>query len=180
MAAAAAAPAQVFATRKQIDDLTDEYRRMTEGLTDPGMTFTQIIDSQLDDIGERATPRLKQYVNWYERIEKDIYLSARKWFEIVGASSVFEREGPPSGAPGAAYHPTNIPLETYEKWDKHSLKLVKLDNDCHRVIRDIMDDLKYGLRLAPPGISPPGAEGHGMPQHMQRGDMWHAGMNRRR
>ena len=31
-----------------------------------------------------------------------------------------------------------------------------------------------------PGRYPANGSGSGMPQHMQRGDMWHAGMNRRR
>ena len=179
--AAPAPAAPVFATRKQIDDLTDDFSRMTEGLSELGYSYTGALYNELDKMGERITPELMRYANWMEKIQRDIYLSARAWFDLVGKTPVHEEGGPPSGAPGgaAAFPPTNIPLETYNKWDKHSLKLVKLERDCGHVIKSLMDNLRWNIAPLDPGERPPGAEGHGMP-HMRRGEEWQAGVNRRR
>lgn len=180
MAAAAAAPAQVFATRKEIEDLTHDYHLASQEIEE-GHDFDSIdkyVSDKLAYMDKRSTPDLREFVKYHKRIVRDTYESARKWNDIVGMSSFFEAQSPPSGIPDAAYHPTNIPIETYNKWKAHKVKLNRLNVDTWRVIDDKLD--RIGWALQDDGESPPGAEGRGMPQHMQRGDMWQEGVNRRR
>jgi hypothetical protein len=169
----------VFATRKQIRDLTREYELITEGLSEESFASESQpeIYRLMEQVGDRVDPDIWQYLRRFSQIQRASYVSARAWFDLVGASSVFESSGPPSGVPDANMR-TNIPIETYEKWDKHALKLVKLERDCSKVIADKVENLRWGIRLPGPGNSPPGAEGQGKP-HMQRGEYWYAGQNRR-
>lgn len=171
--AAAAAPAQVFATRDQIVKLFRDFRDFDQ----ESIARSNDITNRIAGLDVHASALLIELEQHRRTLMRSIYKTRTQWSDITRQSSVVEERGPSGGVP--RYVATTIPIETYDKYDQYMHRLAYLFRQvCLRIVTEIDWLNTVGID---PGESPPGGdEGHGMPHHMRRGEMWQAGVNRRR
>jgi len=170
-AAAAAAPAQVFATRDQIVGLFRDFRDFEQ----ESIARSNDIANRIAGLDVHATALLIDLEKHRQTLMRSIYKTRTQWSDITRQSSFVEERGPSGGVPGYVANP--VPIETYDKYDQYMHRLAYL---FRRVCDNIETEIDWlGTAGIDPGESPPGGdEGRGMP-HMRRGEEWQAGMNRR-
>ena len=160
------------ATRDQIVGLFRDLRNLERESIDR----SNDILNRIDGLDVHATAYLIELEGHRRTLMRSIYNTRTKWSDITRQTSFVEERGPSGGVPG--YVGILIPIETYNKYEQYMHRLAYL----FRGVADKMETEIDWLRTVgiDPGESPLGGEGRGMPHHMQRGEMWQAGVNRRR
>jgi hypothetical protein len=128
-----------------------------------------------------VSDELEILFRWADKIARTAYDAMISWNDVTRISNeIYMNNSTPNGVELPRLARTDIPLRVYESYRELMFDLMRNED---RLVEQINEEYRALLQApavppAPAAAGPPGSEGQGKP-HMQRGEYWHAGQNRR-